>query len=178
MSTRKEDPRGSPRPPLRSDADRADERARAAQRVAELTEHLGDGGIDELFDGAHDNFQIDRELIPDGWDYEWKRRTVYGAEDRTYQVSLARTGWTTVPAERHPEWMPENYDGQTIERDGLVLMERPAVITARQRAQALKESRQQVRDKEAQLGAGPEGTFDRTKPTVKREFVSPQAIPE
>jgi hypothetical protein len=134
-----------------------DSRTRAARRAAELHEHLG-AGMDD--DGVNE-FYIDPRIIPDGWSYEYKRFTVLGAQDPSYQVSLAMKGWEAVPASRHPELMPDTYKGVTIERQGMILMERPAVITAESIAREHRKAVGQVRQKEEQLnGSGP-GEFGR-----------------
>jgi hypothetical protein len=134
-----------------------DPRTRAARRAAELHEHLG-AGLDD--DGVNE-FYIDPRIVPDGWSYEWKRHTVLGAQDPGYQVSLAMKGWEAVPASRHPELMPDTSKGATIDRKGMVLMERPAVITAEAVAREHRKAVSQVRQKEEQLnGAGP-GEFSR-----------------
>ena len=99
-------------------------RERAARRAAELRGHdtdIGDDGSDEYY--------IELGIIPEGWSYEWKVRTVLGAEDPAHQVALARKGWEIVPASRHPELMPMGYKGVEITRKGMVLMERPLEIT-------------------------------------------------
>ena len=98
------------RPPLRREMRDEDPRARAAARAAAIREHIGD--IDE----GTDEFYIPAEVIPEGWNYEWKRRLLMGAEDPAYQVQLARNGWEPVPASRHPEMMPSTGNYQTIER--------------------------------------------------------------
>jgi hypothetical protein len=134
-----------------------DSRTRAARRAAELHEHLG-AGIDD--DGVNE-FYIDPRIIPDGWSYEWKRFTVLGAQDPGYQVSVAMKGWEAVPASRHPELMPDTNKGTTIDRKGMVLMERPAVITAEAVARENRKAVSQVRQKEEQLKGAPPGTFDR-----------------
>jgi hypothetical protein len=88
-------------------------------------------------------------------------------------VELARQGWEVVPATRHPQMMPKG-NWQTIERDGMMLMERPKVLTEDVHASNLKKARLQVRAKEAQLNQAPEGTFDRddprVKPSIKKSF--------
>ncbi len=145
-----------------------DPRARAERRTAEIRKHLkGDTS-----DGA-DRFFIDPYIIPDGWSYEWKRKTIWGKEDPAHEVELARQGWETVPATRHPQMMPKG-NWQTIERDGMVLMERPKELTDDVHAQNLRRARLQVRAKEAQLNQAPEGTFDRddprVKPSIKKSF--------
>jgi hypothetical protein len=133
-----------------------DSRTRAARRAAELMEHIGE------LDGQ-DEFAIDPRVIPDGWSYEWKRHTILNKEDPSYQVSLARTGWEPVPAYRHPEMMPEKHTGETIERKGMILMERPLQITNAVKQAELRKAKVQVRDKETQLTgapAGPNSPFD------------------
>lgn len=132
-------------------------RDRAARRAAELREHRGS------MDEGTDEFWIDKEMIPDGWDYEWKRKTLLGAEDPAYQVQLARNGWEAVPADRHPEMMPSAGNYAVIERKGMILMERPKEITDEVRNADLRRARQQVRQKEEQLNSAPDGTLQRKK---------------
>ena len=98
---------------------------------------------------------------PDGWSYEWKMRTVLGAEDPAHQVALQRKGWEMVPASRHPEMMPLGYTGTMIIRKGMVLMERPLVITQEARDIENRRARLQVRAKEEQLSAAKPGEFER-----------------
>jgi hypothetical protein len=154
------------RPNMRPDSVTAeDPRERAARRAAELRGHdtdLGDDGSDEYY--------IELGIIPDGWSYEWKTRTILGAEDPAHQVALARKGWEVVPASRHPELMPMGYKGVEITRKGMVLMERPLEITLEAQQASLRRARMQMRDKEAQLTHAKGGEFDRTNkgdPLVK-----------
>jgi len=155
-----------------------DPRARAARRALELREHMG-GNMD---DGV-DKFYIDPRTIPDGWSYEWKTLTVLGKENPSYQVSLAHRGWEAVPRSRHPEMMPDSYRGETIEREGMILMERPKEITDEVKAIELRNARQQVRSKEEQLSGAPPGTFERdqhpqTRPNIKKSYEPGIAVPE
>jgi hypothetical protein len=143
--------RPNPRPDKRVE----DPRERAALRAAQLRDHLGED-LDAVFDGG-DDFYVPPEDIPDGWSYEWKRNKVYGATDPAYQVQLARTGWEAVPANRHPSYMPEGYRGKTIERKGMILMERPAEITNEIKRAMLRKAQRQMRDKEAQIMGMPAG---------------------
>src|ERR1700744_3183776 len=129
-----------------------DPRARAARRALELREHMG-GNMD---DGV-DKFYIDPRVIPDGWSYEWKRQSILGKEDPSYQVSLAHRGWEAVPRTRHPEMMPDNYRGETIEREGQILMERPKEITDEVVSIEKRKAREQVSSKEQQLNGAPAG---------------------
>lgn len=131
-----------------------DSRARAAKRLAELRKHGGDD-VD-----ASDKYGIDPRMVPDGWSYEWKRKSLWGKEDPQYEVALTRGGWEPVPASRHPEMMPKG-TFNTIERDGMVLMERPVELTQEARDKELRRARMQVRAKEEQLNDAPAGTFER-----------------
>jgi hypothetical protein len=151
------------RPPVAAEESPRD---RAARRTAELRGHdvdVGDDGTDE--------FYIELGIIPDGWSYEWKTRSVLGAEDPAHQVALARRGWEIVPASRHPELMPMGYKGADITRKGMVLMERPLEITQEAQRKSLIAARTQMRDKEAQLSQpSRNGEFERTNkgdPLVK-----------
>ena len=145
-----------PSPPVAPKPREEDPRTRAARRALELREQANsdDDGVDK--------FYINPKTIPDGWSYEWKTYTVLGKENPSYQVAMAHKGWEAVPRSRHPELMPINYQGETIEREGMVLMERPLEITQEAKARDLRVARAQVQGKEAQLGAGPVGTFDRS----------------
>lgn len=145
------------RPEMRPTMREEDPRTRAARRAAELRDHRSgdmDDGIDE--------FYIDPSDIPEGWAYEWKRKTVLGAEDPAYQVALARAGWEPVPTSRHPSYMPISGDYPYIERKGMILMERPLEITEEARNAELRKARQQVRQKEAQLNSAEGGQFERS----------------
>jgi hypothetical protein len=105
---------------------------------------------------------------PDGWDYQWKRWTVYEKEDPAYQVQLAKQGWTPVPLSRHPQMMPTGWAGDNIRVEGLLLMERPAIFTEEARAHERRIAREVVRNKEQQLGLAPSGTFERNAKVSKR----------
>ena len=163
------------RPALRPPAREEDSRAAAARRAAELRDHLG-----EVVDAA-DDFYVPPDEIPDGWTYEWKRHTVYGAEDPAYQVQLARAGWMAVPVSRHPEMMPHNTTDLVISRKGMILMECPTeIVQERIDAEKMK-ARNQVRAKEAQLAGTPEGTMTRdhaqARPKISKSYEA-MPVPE
>lgn len=159
------------RPPLRED----DPRARAAKRAAEVR-----GNIGSLDEGV-DDFYINPAEIPDGWTYEWKRKTIAGQEDPAYAVALARMGWEPVPADRHPSMMPTGGKYATIERKGMVLMERPKELSDEARMIELKKARQQVNNKKSQLGSAPDGQFGREHASVQPKISTsyePMPIPK
>jgi hypothetical protein len=158
------------RPAMRPEMRDEDPRAMADRRAAEIMGHLG-----EIESGV-DKFYIPTGEVPDGWDYNWKRKTIYNQEDPAYQVTLARGGWTAVPSNRHPGMMPSGWKGQTIERDGMILMERPMAISDLVRQKDRRAARDQVRAKEQQLSAAPPGTMEtefsdpRTKPNIRKSY--------
>jgi hypothetical protein len=148
-------------------------RDRAARRAAELRGHLGD------MNQGTDDFFVPPEYIPDGWSYEWKRKTNVGMEDPAYQVALARMGWEPVPAARHPSMMPDGNKYLTIERKGMILMERPLEITEESRQIDRNNARNQIRQKEAQLSSAPDGGLGhrdhaQVKPKISKSY---EAIP-
>jgi len=152
-------------------------RERAEIRAKELKSHGSD-----LFDSGSDEFHIDADIVPDGWTYEWKVKTVLNQEDPSYQVQLSLKGWEPVPASRHPDMMPRGHVGEEIVRKGMRLMERPASITAEAREVDRRRAQLQVRTKEEQLSAAPPGQFERSNKgndlaKVKKGF-SAIAIPE
>ena len=120
--------------------------ARAEARLREIRGQMPEGGENR------DKFWAPSP--PEGWDYQWKRRTIYNQEDPSYQVELSRNGWEAVPLSRHPEMMPKNWQGNTIEVEGQVLMERPKILTDEARARELRAARDIVKTKEAQLRSG------------------------
>lgn len=164
------------KPALRPEMRDEDPRARAKARAAEIREHRGGNDLDEM-----DRFTIDQSVVPEGWSYEWKRKTLLGKEDPAYQVELARGGWEPVPANRHPETMPTGGSFNTIERDGMILMERPKELTDEARDVELRRARNQVRAKEQQLNSTPEGTMTRdhakVRPNISKGY-EPMPVPK
>ena len=150
------------RPPLRPEM-RDDPLARARARAAQIRENLGGAGLDE----GDDRFRVRQDTVPEGWMYEWKRRTVFNQPDPAYEVELSRKGWEPVPASRHPEMMPVGKNYNTIERDGMILMERPRELTDEARDVELRKARAQVRQKEQQLSTAPDGTMTRDHAKVR-----------
>lgn len=158
------------RPSMRPEMRAEDPRAAAARRAAEIRGHIG--SLDE----GTDEFSAPKP--PDGWSYEWKTKTVMGAEDPARQVQLARTGWEAVPTARHPEMMPHNGAHPVIERKGMILMQRPLVITEEARDVERRRALNQVRAKKEQLTHAPDGQFERSNKDVKiRSSYEPLQVP-
>ena len=146
-----------------------DPRVRAARRAAEIRGHIGS------LDNGTDDFPLPPS--PDGWTYEWKRKTVMGQEDPAHMTDLLRKGWEPVPAYRHPEMMPSGSTYESVERKGMILMERPTELVEEARSLSLRQARNQVRVKEGQLAGAPEGTMDRTSPSIKKGY-EPIPVPK
>lgn len=115
-----------------------------------------------------DKFYIDPKTIPVGWDYQWRRISCLNERDPGYEVMLYQQAFTPVPAKRHPEMSPPGFSGDTIERDGLLLMERPMRLTKEAQLEDLEEARARVASRKLQLGETPPGTLPRDHETVRR----------
>lgn len=73
--------------------------------------------------------EIIAQHLEEGYTLEWKRVENVGKEDRQYIAQTARGGWEPVPAERWPgQFLPDGATGAIVV-DGLMLMERPKVLT-------------------------------------------------
>jgi hypothetical protein len=156
-----------PRDEMRTAMREENAKERAARRAAEIRGHRGP------MDEGTDEFWFDAGMVPEGWTYEWKRRFLLGAEDPTHMVQLARDGWEPVPLNRdrnHRAMMPSNWEANTIERKGMILMERPSELTDEVREMNMLRARKQVRDKEAQLGGTPDGTMTRDHAQVRPQI--------
>jgi hypothetical protein len=150
-----------------------DPRARAARRAAEVRGHLGD-----MDDGTN---EFPLPPSPEGWTYEWKRKSVMGQEDPAHMTDLLRKGWEPVPASRHPEMMPSGNTYESVERKGMVLMERPTELVEEARQIERRRAMGQVRAKEAQLAGTPDGTMSRDDPRVSpkiKKGYEPMQIPD
>ena len=146
-----------------------DPRVRAERRAAEIRGHIGelDEGIDEFATPP----------APEGWVYNWKRHTVHNMPDPSYNAALQRRGWEPGPASRHPEMVSLDERDGAVFRKGMVLMERPKTINDEAKAAELRKARNEVRQKEIQLGAARPGEFERKAPSIKRQF-EPIPVPE
>jgi len=144
---------------------------RARKRAAEIRGHA------DLDEGT-DEFYVPKDIIPDGWTYEWKRYSTYNQIDSSHIRELERKGWAFVPAARHPQLVAIGDTGNIILRKGLALMERPTEIVEEARLIEQRRASDQVRSKEQQLSGTPEGTMTRdhakARPQIKKSY---EAIP-
>lgn len=111
-----------------------------------------------------DRYALSDEMMADlkarGMSAEWKRETVAGMGDPSYDVFMREQGWEPVPGERYPEYVAEGHTGP-IRRDGLILMERPVELTQEAMEEEKAAARDAVRIKEQQLGNAGAGEFQR-----------------
>lgn len=134
---------------------------RSAGRSGPIRERKRKGGQ------LNDPFRVDK--IPDGMSYEWKRVTVYGKGDPSYDILMREQGWDPVESARHPELVVAGHVGPII-RDGLMLMERPMELTEEAKAEDRLAARSAVTAKKQQLGEAPAGTFERTITEVRKSY--------
>lgn len=149
--------REEPRADIRAvDMRGEDPRAEAERIAAEWFGHLDSLGPQK------DKYYVDPTKIPDGWSYEWRTYTVVGKENPQYQVQLQRSRWRPVPARRHPELMPRDYDPNgAILIDGMMLMERPSAITDFQRQRDKQEADAPIKNIRDKLTGAPQNHFPR-----------------
>lgn len=126
----------------------------APKKAAVRVDYDRQAALEEESDMLH----IPKELIPDGMRYNWKTWSVIGQEQHRRFGRFEATGWSPVPASRHPGlFTPKGYEGR-IEYDGLILMEKPEEMCRATEAREFVKARQQVQGKEAQLRGGDVGT--------------------
>ena len=124
----------------------AESKARAEARIRQLR------GNPDLQGQDRDKYWAPSP--PDGWDYQWKLKSVMNQDDIDRIRQNEMNGWEPVPLSRHPELMPRNWKGETIEVGGLVLMERPLLFTQEAREEERRAARDAVLTKEAQMREG------------------------
>lgn len=98
---------------------------------------------------------------PEGFDYQWKLKSVMNQDDIDRIRQNEMNGWEPVPLARHPELMPRGWKGDTIEVGGLVLMERPMLFTQEAREEERRAARDAVLTKESQMREGRAGDLGR-----------------
>jgi hypothetical protein len=77
---------------------------------------------------SDDQFEIPHHLKEAGWSYQWNRMSCRGQVDGPEISRMLDNGWRFVPPDRFGG-LYATQDAEYIERDGLVLMERPQTLT-------------------------------------------------
>lgn len=134
--------------------------------------------------GNVDKFELPESVImrfkEAGWSLEWKRHTVVGQPDPSYEVALAENAWENVMADEIPGFMPKGMGGAII-RDGLQLMKRPLYLTQEARMEDANLAIDSIRRQEAKLGQTPPGQLTRDHPTARPKVgksYEPIAVPK
>ena len=108
-----------------------------------------------------DQFELPRAMIERGWSYQWVRASSLGKPDPANLTAHHENGWRPVPANRCPGYFhAHDYTG-AIERDGLVLMERPESLNREAEADAINAARRQKHNQAADF-QGVEKIFEKT----------------
>jgi hypothetical protein len=105
---------------------RAPAREQVRTPVLKAGEFLGrNGEILSRTKDYEDAFDVPLHMREVGWSYQWNRMSVYGKEDTAEMRRMQANGWRPIPAER----FGETGDTSFVEREGLILMERPKGMT-------------------------------------------------
>lgn len=100
-----------------------------------------------------DIFDIPKDLIPKGWEYQWCAVSVVGNTEILLDQNLmfAENGWRSVPSDRYPgKFMPAGHKGSII-RGGQMLMERPSSLSDEARADDIRAAKQLISDRNESL---------------------------
>ena len=147
-----------------------DSLARAEARIRELR------GNPDLQGGERDKYWA--PSAPEGWDYQWKLKSVMNQDDIDRIRQNEMNGWMPVPVSRHPELMPRDWVGNTIEVGGLVLSERPKVFTDEAREDERRAARDAIITKEAQMREGRSGDLGARQVNRFNKTRGPIDVPE
>jgi hypothetical protein len=154
--------------------------ARQAQKAGTVvghTEHgrvivIGRDGrpISRKGDRNIDKFAIPKEEIPVGWSYQWICETVLNEPQTASLLDFQQKQWTPVPQDRHPT--------RPVRQGGLMLVERPQVLTDEARQEEMQEARDQVKANVEQFA--PPGGLQKTGRIRKGRpvSVSGDGVPE
>lgn len=133
----------------------AHEPTRAPTRTSRNVEAIGRSGevLSRKRTSTGDIFDIPKNLIPEGWEYQWCAVTVAGNSEILLDQNLmfAENGWRAVPADRYPgRFMPVGHKGSIV-RGGQMLMERPKSLSDEARADDIKAAKQLISDRNESL---------------------------
>ncbi len=80
-------------------------------------------------DGYINEFDIPSSVIDPDWSLHWARTSCNGKADNANINELYDNGWRPASPKNYEKVMPDMRGKETIERDGLMLMERPVRLT-------------------------------------------------
>lgn len=99
--------------------------------------------------GGVDPFDIPREIIPEGYSYQWNVVTVTGNAEICLDQGLGmyENGWRPVPAQRHPGLFIARGKTGDIVRGGLRLEERPVALTEEAQREHVRDAKRLISDR-------------------------------
>jgi hypothetical protein len=102
-----------------------------------------------------DQFDLPQAMVDaakrEGWSFQWIRTSCFGKSDPANVNAHMENGWRPVPAVRCDGFFhPVGYQG-AIERDGLMLVERPLGMTMQAEEDARRAARDQKRKQASQF---------------------------
>lgn len=103
-----------------------------------------------------DQFHIPEHFIEKGWSMQWCRESVYNKPDAAEMVRMQHAGWRPVNPDR--VGYDSAVEGDSLRRDGLILMERPKSLT--------EEAQRENQEKATQQFMASMGQFDTANLTV------------
>ena len=157
-------PKGKPRrPTTRAGAEPPVVASQAEAARPQVRERKRKGG------STVDRFWVPPGMIPEGQSWEWKRTTTFGKGDAAYDAFLMDQGWLPVDQSRYPNF--------PMQRDGMILMERPIELTREAQMEDRRNARDAVVQKERQLYEAGKGEFERKGVQVSRSYEAPTSIP-
>lgn len=122
--------------------------------------------IDPNMEDTPDRLRIPHDIWPEGMTLQWVTDSVLGQSMGQHRSTFERTGWTPV----HQSDFDGRFDGMFMQRgvegeikyEGLVLMARPAELTAKAKATEARKAREVVAIKEQAWRGGdlPNVTLD------------------
>ena len=123
-----------------------------------------------------DPLYIDPKMIPPGLSVEWKRFMCYGKPDPTNIVRLHRQGWEPCPVDKWRFLVGDEYEGKTVDIDGMRLMQRPKELTDEARKEDYEIATGVLKNKMQQVSSTPEGQLQRKVLQTNVSYGSP--VPE
>jgi hypothetical protein len=90
--------------------------------------------------GFVNEFDIPESARDKEYDLYWARSSCHGKPDQANINALYDNGWRPASPKNYPRILPDQAGKQTIERDGLILMERPWALTEQSLAENLQDA--------------------------------------
>lgn len=110
---------------------------------------------------------LDRRIIPEGFDYEWKCEAIYGRPETVHMNECRENHWVAVPASRHPELATPG-DANIRLPSGEILMERPKYLSEEAHIEQIMEGLAPLQKQEEIIFGTRPGELTRNHESVKR----------